>query len=50
MMISPLAVTQQQGILGAFLFPVPAFILSGFATLTSNMLELVQQLTLINSM
>ena len=31
-MISSLAVTQQQGLLGAFLFMVPAIILSGFAT------------------
>ena len=48
LMISSLAVTQQQGILGAFLFLVPAVILSGFATPISNMPELVQQLTLIN--
>ena len=50
LMISSLAVTQQQGILGAFLFLVPAVILSGFATPISNMPELVQQLTLINPM
>lgn len=48
LMISSLAVTQQQGILGAFLFLVPAVILSGFATPISNMPELVQQLTLAN--
>jgi ABC-2 type transport system permease protein len=48
LMISSLAVTQQQGILGAFLFLVPAVILSGFATPISNMPELVQHLTLIN--
>nr|MBS0022315.1 ABC transporter permease [Gammaproteobacteria bacterium] len=48
LMISSLAVTQQQGILGAFLFLVPAVILSGFATPISNMPELVQYLTLIN--
>jgi ABC-2 type transport system permease protein len=48
LMISSLAVTQQQGILGAFLFLVPAVILSGFATPISNMPALVQQLTLIN--
>ncbi|MFQ5642615.1 MAG: ABC transporter permease [Thiogranum sp.] len=48
LMISSLAVTQQQGILGAFLFLVPAVILSGFATPVSNMPELVQQLTVIN--
>jgi len=50
LMISSLAVTQQQGILGAFLFLVPAVILSGFATPISNMPELVQQLTLVNPM
>ena len=32
LLISSLAVTQQQGLLGAFLFMVPAVILSGFAT------------------
>jgi len=30
--ISSLATTQQQGILGAFVFMVPAILLSGFAT------------------
>jgi len=50
LMISSLAVTQQQGILGAFLFLVPAVILSGFATPIANMPELVQHLTLINPM
>jgi len=48
LMISSLAVTQQQGILGAFMFLVPAVILSGFATPISNMPEFVQHLTLIN--
>jgi len=48
LMISALAVTQQQGILGAFLFLVPSVILSGFATPIANMPELVQQLTLLN--
>lgn len=48
LMISSLAVTQQQGILGAFLFLVPSVILSGFATPISNMPEVVQQLTRIN--
>ena len=47
-MISSLAVTQQQGILGAFLFLVPSVILSGFATPIANMPEVVQDLTLIN--
>jgi ABC-2 type transport system permease protein len=48
LMISSLAVTQQQGILGAFMFLVPAVILSGFATPISNMPTVVQHLTLIN--
>lgn len=50
LMISSLAVTQQQGILGAFLFLVPAVILSGFATPIANMPEVVQQLTWLNPM
>jgi ABC-2 type transport system permease protein len=50
LMISSLAVTQQQGILGAFLFLVPAVILSGFATPIANMPEAVQYLTLVNPM
>ncbi|WP_031434119.1 ABC transporter permease [Methylomarinum vadi] len=48
LMISSLAVTQQQGLLGAFLFIVPAVILSGFATPIANMPPSVQTLTLIN--
>lgn len=48
LMISSLAVTQQQGLLGAFFFMVPAIILSGFATPIANMPPLVQDLTLIN--
>ncbi len=48
LMISSLSVTQQQGLLGAFLFLVPAIILSGFATPIANMPEAVQHLTLIN--
>ncbi len=48
LMISSIAVTQQQGLLGAFLFIVPAVILSGFATPIANMPELVQDLTFIN--
>lgn len=50
LMISSLAVTQQQGLLGAFFFLVPAIILSGFATPIENMPTLVQDLTLINPM
>jgi len=45
LMISSLAVTQQQGMLGAFLFMVPAVILSGFATPIANMPQVVQWLT-----
>jgi len=48
LMISSLAVTQQQGILGAFMFLVPSVILSGFATPISNMPVFVQYLTLLN--
>ena len=47
-MISSLAVTQQQGMLGAFLFLVPAVLLSGFATPIANMPEVVQWLTVID--
>jgi len=48
LMISSLSLTQQQGMLGAFLFLVPAVILSGFATPIANMPEAVQWLTYIN--
>jgi ABC-2 type transport system permease protein len=48
LMISSLAVTQQQGLLGAFLFLVPAIILSGFASPIANMPVVLQKLTLIN--
>jgi len=48
LMISSLAVTQQQGMLGAFLFLVPAVILSGFATPIANMPDAVQLLTYVN--
>jgi ABC-2 type transport system permease protein len=50
LMISSLSVTQQQGLLGAFLFLVPSIILSGFATPIANMPYWVQQLTLVNPM
>ena len=50
LMISSLAVTQQQGLLGIFLFLVPAIILSGFATPIANMPPLVQDLTYLNPM
>ncbi|MCG6897871.1 MAG: ABC transporter permease [Thiocapsa sp.] len=48
LMISSLSVTQQQGLLGAFLFLVPSVILSGFATPIANMPEVVQLLTYID--
>jgi ABC-2 type transport system permease protein len=50
LMISSLAVTQQQGLLGVFLFMVPAVILSGFASPIANMPRIVQWLTLLNPM
>ncbi len=46
LMISAIAVTQQQAIMGAFLFLVPAVILSGFSTPIANMPEALQYLTL----
>lgn len=48
--ISSLSKTQQQALLGAFLFLVPAVILSGFATPIENMPEAVQTLTQVNPM
>lgn len=50
LMISSLVRTQQQAILGAFLFLVPAIILSGFATPIANMSEVLQPLTYVNPM
>jgi len=50
LMISSLAVTQQQGLLGAFLFLVPAVILSGFATPIANMPQWTQTITFLNPM
>jgi ABC-2 type transport system permease protein len=50
LMISSIAATQQQALLGAFLFMVPSIILSGFATPIANMPPLVQDLTWINPM
>lgn len=50
LMISSLAVTQQQGLLGAFFFLVPAIILSGFTTPIANMPQLIQNFTLLNPM
>lgn len=48
LMISALALTQQQALLGGFLFIGPAVILSGFATPIENMPWLLRQLTLLN--
>jgi len=48
LMISSISVTQQQALLGTFLFMVPAVILSGFATPIANMPEIVQKFTLLN--
>ena len=48
LMISAISVTQQQAVLGAFLFLVPAVILSGFATPIANMPEAVQLLTYLD--
>ncbi len=50
LMISSLSVTQQQGLLGAFLFIVPAVILSGFATPIENMPKFVQAMTYLDPM
>lgn len=46
--ISAVAQTQQQAILGVFLFLAPAIVLSGFATPIANMPQWCQWLTLIN--
>jgi ABC-2 type transport system permease protein len=46
--ISSLSMTQQQAILGAFLFLVPATLLSGFATPIDNMPTWLQPATAIN--
>jgi ABC-2 type transport system permease protein len=46
--ISSLSMTQQQAILGAFVFMVPAVLLSGFATPIENMPEWLQPVTLVN--
>ena len=48
--ISALSATQQQALLGAFLFMVPSVILSGFATPIANMPAWVQVITLVNPM
>ncbi len=48
LMISTISATQQQAVLGAFLFIVPAVVLSGFTTPIANMPEVVQWITYIN--
>lgn len=48
--ISALSATQQQAIMGAFFFLVPAIILSGFATPVENMPDWLQTATLVNPM
>ncbi|WP_024851912.1 ABC transporter permease [Hydrogenovibrio kuenenii] len=50
LMISSLSTTQQQALLGAFMFMVPAVILSGFATPIENMPEVIQWLTYMDPM
>jgi len=50
LMISSLSVTQQQALLGGFMFLVPAVILSGFATPIANMSPAIQYLTYLNPM
>jgi ABC-2 type transport system permease protein len=50
LMISSLASTMQQALLGGFLFLVPAIILSGFTTPIANMPTVVQHITLLNPM
>jgi ABC-2 type transport system permease protein len=46
--ISSLSATQQQAILGGFLFTAPAVLLSGFATPIENMPRWLQVITVIN--
>lgn len=48
--ISAASATQQQAILGAFVFMVPAMILSGFVTPIENMPEWLQPVTYANPM
>jgi len=50
LMISSISLTQQQGLMGAFMFLVPSVVLSGFATPIANMPKFVQDLTLLNPM
>ncbi len=48
LMVSSLAATLQQALLGAFMFLVPAVILSGFATPVSDMPAAVQAITTVD--
>lgn len=48
MFISALSMTQQQAILGVFVFSVPAILLSGYATPVENMPQWLQDFTIIN--
>ncbi len=50
LMISSMCSTQQQALLGGFLFLVPAVILSGFATPIENMPPVVQKITYLDPM
>jgi ABC-2 type transport system permease protein len=50
LMISSLANTQQQAILGAFMFMMPSVLLSGFATPITSMPEWIQWVTVVNPM
>lgn len=46
--ISSLSATQQQAVIGVFMFLAPAILLSGYATPVSNMPDWLQTLTLAN--
>jgi ABC-2 type transport system permease protein len=48
LLISALCGTQQQALIGVFLFLMPAIILSGYLTPVENMAESMQYLTLLN--
>jgi ABC-2 type transport system permease protein len=50
LMISSFSTTLQQALLGAFLFIVPAVILSGFSTPIANMPDFMQALTYLDPM
>ncbi|MBM9615444.1 ABC transporter permease [Desulfobulbus rhabdoformis] len=50
LMISSFSTTLQQALLGAFLFIVPAVILSGFSTPIANMPQIMQAMTYLDPM